>query len=82
MADRPRPSEKTCKVLGHALVDSKLRKKLLKDVSIANTEYGYELTKKELGELGKMVNKVTRDEIEELAGKCHEYAVAKGFCPR
>lgn len=80
MEDSPRPSDKTCKVLGHALIDSKLRDKLLRDVRSATTEY--ELTEEELVELDKMVKRVKRDEIDELARTCHEYAVAHGFCPR
>ena len=74
------PSDKVIKVLGHALVDPKLRDALFKDVRSATTEY--DLSNEECDELEKMVSKTPRDSIEALARVCRDYAILHGFCPR
>jgi hypothetical protein len=84
MQDDPEPSEAVTRVLGKALINSKLRTELLTGDPIAAGKCKG-LSSDECNELKDTVKRIetkNSGSLDALARVCHIYFCLHGFCPK
>ena len=80
MQGSPEPSDAVIKILGQALVDADLRKKLSGDAFATGKDLG--LLDDESKELEETLNKMPPGSFDALAEVCRAHLCFHGFCPR